>query len=245
MLRDFHKYSGLRVVEDRTGNIKDLLAQQMLEDLSKGRDPGLPMGSLHGVDYLIFGSIAGYDLVEGRRETTRMFGTAVVTEVPPKAIFDGTVYVLDVSRGEYMTASNLSLEVDLQGQTAARAVAGVARGIADKMFSSTLLQIRPLSVVDVHEDDVVLNHTGAAGIAVGDRFTAMTRGVDRLDPNTKTWMHNVGGQRLGELEVSGFDAGGWAHARAVKGSPPPAGSLLVRADETTTRETKSARKLTW
>jgi curli biogenesis system outer membrane secretion channel CsgG len=240
LLLNFHQYSGLRVVEDRSGNIKDLLTQQMLEDLSKGRDPGLPMGSLHGVDYLIFGSIGGHDVVDGRREVTQMFGATLVKDVPPQMLFDGTIYILDVSRGEYTVGGSLSLDVDLRGQTASRAMATAARSIASDMFVKTMLQIRPLSVVDVKTGDIVLNHTSAVGLAVGDRFTAMSRGTDRFDSGTQTWLRNVGGQRLGELEISSFDAGGWAHAHLVEGELPPVGALLVRGSAS---ESAPSRKI--
>lgn len=240
----FHQYSGLRVVEDRPGTINDLLGQQFFEDVNKGREPGLPMGSLHGVDYLVFSGLSVFEPKAGRREITRLFGTQIVEHIPDQLIFDARIFILDVSRGEYITSSDVSLDVDLQGKSAERALADAARVIGAEMFSRTILQIRPLAVVDGRDGHVVLNHTSAAGINIGDRFTVMTRGEDRLDANTKTWMRNVGGRKLAEIAITGFDGGGWAYAEHT-GESIPAGALLVRAEEDAAETQQTTRKLTW
>jgi curli biogenesis system outer membrane secretion channel CsgG len=239
----FHQYSGLRVVESDSEAQKALMGQQFLEDLSKGRDPGMPKGSLHGVDYLIFGTFNAFDATPGRREVTQMFGATLVNDYPPQMVFDGRVYILDVNSGEYITNADLSLDVDLRGQTPNRMLAEVARVIGAEAFATTILQIRPLAVVEAREGRVILNHTRAAGLAVGDRFTVMTKGTDRRDPNTRVLMRNVGGREIGTLTIGGFDAGGWAYASADGVEMPPADALLIRQSAEQAEE--PSRKINW
>ena len=158
-------------------------------------------------------------------------------------LFDGRIHILDVNSGEFMTTTDLSLDVDLRGMNAQRALTNVAREIGAEAFARTLLQLRPLTVIEVGNGRVVLNHQSAAGLAVGDRFTVMSPGEDRVDPNTGVRMRNVGGREIGTLTIAGFDAGGWAYAKADGVEMPPVGSLLVRATGEASRE--RVREINW
>jgi curli biogenesis system outer membrane secretion channel CsgG len=240
----FQNYSGLRVVETDPGIVDEMVGQQLLEDLSKGRDPGQPLGTLHGVDYLILGSVNAYQLVDGRRTVTQMFGTTLVQDLPPQALFDGRFHVLDVNSGEYMSAVAVSADVDLRGLSIQRALNDASRAIGAAAFGNLLLSLRPLAVQAVGDGRVVLNHQRAAGLAVGDRFIVMTPGEDHIDPSTGARMRNVGGREIGRLTIEGFDAGDWAYASMEGVELPPVGARLVRESEVNSPREK-VREINW
>ncbi|MGD9157489.1 MAG: CsgG/HfaB family protein [Desulfobacteraceae bacterium] len=241
---DFQRYGGIKVKEDRNGVIRKMLSQQMLDDLSKGRDPGLPMGSLSGVDYLFFAMVGPVEFIESEQSKTEMFGTTVTNKKPTKGVMNAMVYLVDVNSGEYVASRKVkavsTIDINEPGSSS---VSKLSEDFTRQVFAAIMLEIRPLSVIATVNNLAVLNHKQEVGITIGDRFVAMTKGETVVDEFTQTNLLRVGGAVIGELEVVGFDAAGWAQAKLLSGKLPEKGALLKASQAIT--EKKKTRKLTW
>jgi hypothetical protein len=241
-------YGGLAVVEDQnyTDAIQQILSQQFLDDLSRGREPGLPLGTLRGVDYLIFGMLENFSIAEVGHQTQSLFGIEFFSETPNVLQLDATVYLVDVVTGEYAAASNVAVDLPFAGDNLERFLnseIGVAFG--NELTAQLLREIRPLAVLTTVNDTVVLNHKNSIGLKVGDRFEVYSNGQSVVDPSTNTVFSNVGSTRIAEIEITAFEPSGWAHARVVEGEMPSAGDLIIPSQElmADADETQNPRQL--
>ncbi len=210
--------AGLTVMEQDAARVKKLLAQQVLTDLSKGRQPGLPMGTLRGVDYLVFGTI--HDM---RMETSKpqfVEGVAMSRGGKPR---NGKsrmhLYMQDVNTGENVLSQELNVDFPLQGYKSVEdGLSALLTHIADKSIANFLLSMRPLEVLWAGPGTVLLNHGQMAGLAAGDELLVYNRGQDIPDPYTGVVMKGVGSTQVGSVRISGFSATGWAEADVISGS---------------------------
>jgi len=244
----FQNYGDIEVMEKHTSIIKSAINQQVLDDLSKGREPGLPLGSLRGVDYLVFGTVSHVGYRPAKTEQQQLFGSDVTQTQKAVGEMDATVYMIDVNSGNYAIADSLNVDVDMEAALASPRLLGeLSEKLAQQMFTALILKARPLAVALLLDDDVVLNHKAAAGLKKGDRFAAMTAGQTVIDPSTGVELSGVGGRTLGELEITYFDAAGWAHAKLIDGTLPDVGALLTHKNQgrAASSAVSTKRQLNW
>ncbi len=213
LMHSFQRDSGMKVVEQNSGNIKKLLAQQMLTDLSKGREPGLPMGTLSGVDYLLFGKIYKLYMTVPQDLKVDAIGETVKGGIPASGIVRAHIYLQDVNTGELSLSEQISINERLDGKTPANAKADLLTVFVEKSMSKVLTTIRPLSVDWVDKDMIGINHGQSIGLKIGDILEAFTRGEVKKDPTTGRLRRGIGARAVARVDIIGFSPDGWAEAR--------------------------------
>ena len=243
---NLQQFDGISIYEDDAAAIKKMLSKQMLDDLSKGREPALPLGTLKSVDYLIFGVVENFTMTGGKSQSYEAFGTTITETQPLKNQMDGTIYIVDVNSGEYILGRNISSDMELKVTEASadRLLSQSGKDLAHQLAGEIMLAIRPLAVMLVNKNEFILNHKKLSGLALGDRFSATGKGGDIYDENTQTWLKNVGGETFGDLEITAFDASGWARASLLEGQAPPAGALLKKLD-LSKKDNTAAQPINW
>lgn len=223
-------YGGFSVIEDQSQEavIEKILQQQFRDDLSRGREPDLPLGTLRGVDYLVFGMLSNAQLEEGGSRTQTLFGREFTSEEPSVVQLGGTIYLVDVVSGEYAAASNVIVDLPLEADDLTNFLtSGLGVAYGNELTAKLLTSIRPLAVLTTVNGSVILNHKNSAGLQVGDRYKVFANGQSVVDPFTNTVLDNVGATQIAEIEISAFDASGWATARVLEGELPESGDLLL------------------
>lgn len=242
---ELSQYGGLRIVEDSAAVVQQFVAGKILTDMSQGQAPRFPLDKLVGLDYLLFGTIEHAAIQRGSQRTEQLFGTTITSSSPHKVQYDVTVYLVDASTGEYALSSRITFDQELdEADSKIRLVKRSVAVLSQRIMANLMLKIRPLSVLAVRGEYVVLNHKQALGLKKGDRFLMMTAGEAFVDKYTNSSLGAVGGLPVGELEISYFDAQGWAIAKLLSGSEPVAGALL-QAVEVEPEPEQQLRKLGW
>ena len=212
------KSSGLKVMEQNTSRLKKMLAQQVLADLSKGRQPGLPMGTLKGVDYLVFGII--HDLKVEVSQAKYIDSVAMTKGGKPKtAKARMHLYLQDVNTGEHVLSEELNLEKSLiKYKTIPDALPAFMTYMADESIRRFLLSMRPMEVMWAEAGSVILNHGEMSGLRLGDILDVYSQGRNMTDPYTGSVMKGVGSTKIASIKVTTFSPSGWAEAAVVDGN---------------------------
>ena len=241
--------AGLKMMEQNSGRIKSLLAQQVLTDLSKGRQPGLPMGSIQGTDYLVFGMI--HDM---RMETSKpqvVEGIAMSAGGKPrKGKTRMHLYLQDVNTGEHILSEELNLELSLKGQkTVEDGLSAMLVHIADEAIKKFLVSLRPPEILWAGPAGLLINHGHMAGLQPGDELPVYSKGETAVDPYTGSVMKGVGSTQVGLVRVSGFNVAGWAEAEIVNGSDfhpgQPVKLTLMQAEPAAVESEPTLMKPAW
>ena len=210
--------AGLKIMEQDARRIKSLLAQQVLTDLSKGRQPGLPMGTIQGADYLVFGTI--YDL--RMMVTTPRFVEGVAMNRGGKPHSGKSrlhLYMQDVNTGENVLSQELNIDFSLKGiKTKEDGLAALLTHIADQSLHNFLLSLRPMEVLSAAQNMLLINHGEMAGLSVGDELLIYNKGTKVVDPYTGVTMTGVGSTQVGTARIRGFSVSGWAEADLLTGT---------------------------
>ena len=243
---------GISVSAKRDWRADAVLSEQMLDDLSKGREPALPRGTLTGSDYLIFVSLDYVGYEQQQTHEYEAFGTTISDRKKARGKVDATLYILDVVTGDYVAGSErLSKSWELESDDFTQQLPELVDKLAQTLSAEAMLSIRPLQVSAISGTDIILNHKRSAGLVIGEQFAASRAGADVFDEHTQTTLRNVGGIEFGRLELIGFDNAGWGKARLVSGVMPEPNALLARVDadapQTATESAteSSKRKLNW
>lgn len=220
------KQAGMSVVEQDSTRIKRLLAQQMLTDLGKKRQPGLPMGTLSGVDYLVFGNLISLDIKKAHNPLKQM-GVDLGDMMPYTGDMHAFLYLQDVNTGENVLSEEIRITKKFKssekGEEQFRILFEELGKEAAKRF---LFGIRPLRVEWVGLDNVLFNHGADSGIQIGEKFEAFTAGENQIDPYTGAILQGMGARLVARLEVIGFSPQGWAMAKSIAGELPEKGLKL-------------------
>lgn len=233
--------SGMKVIEQDSWNIKKLLAQQMLTDLNKGREPGLPMGTLSGVDYLLFGKIYKLDTTAPKDLDLNSLGLRVKQGKPALGHVRAHIYLQDVNTGELLLSQEINMNEALRKTDATEAGTKLLSLFSDEINSQFLLGIRPLRIEAVGLDEVMLNHGASAGLSQGMQLTVYSIGDTRQDVYTGALMEGIGSLPVARLEISGFSPKGWARARIIKGSPEKGMPVQLDAETAAQKQIKETK----
>lgn len=221
-------YDGVEVVENREVIRDKALGEQLLDDLSKGREVGLPLGSLRGVDYLIVCNIESINATAGSSTVETVYGVDVVNKKDGQLRTRGSAYVIDVNSAVRVGSSSVD-SVALLDPSDTEFV-DAADQLAQNMFGALMLDLRPLAIAQVASGRLTLNHKQSVGIPVGALFDVYSPGEDVVANGEM--LQGLGGMNVGRLRVTGFDAVGWIQAEMMSGGSVEAGFLLRPADDT-------------
>jgi len=250
IMHRLQKESGLKVLDQSMGRIKKLLAQQVLTDLSKGRQPGLPMGTLKGVDYLAFGEVH-----ELKIETSKLRKIESLDLVAggkaKKARARLHLYLQDVNTGENVLSEELVVNLELKDIEKEDIDIKLFSHISDSLIGLLLTSIRPLEVVWSEAGYVVLNHGKAAGLKVGDVLEVFSLGSNRIDPYTGSVMQGIGSRKISDIKIIKFSPSGYAEGEILQGTGVLPGQKVMFKGELEVSEVsakkvvKKAMKLAW
>ena len=217
---------GLKVVERDPDRLNLLMDQQILADLRKGRKPGMPSGTVSGVDYLVFGDIVSLSI----DETTNSFnpmGLKLGNVSPFTAELHAFLYMQDVNSWENSISEEVVIKRPAEpGQALEDVVQPLFAELAKEASKRYVFSIRPLNIISAYEDRVVLNHGQVAGIESGDLFEIFSPGEDVVDPYTGGILQGVGAIVTARVEVIRFLPQGYAVARLIEGKMPERGFTL-------------------
>lgn len=220
------RLAGISVVDQQAGKIKQMLAQQALTDLGKDKVPGLPMGTLSGVDYLVFGDLISID-IKKQHNPLKQMGVDMDAMLPYVGELRAFLYLQDVNTGVNVLSEEI--RINHKFKSSEKGMKGV-RLLFDKFSEQAsqkfLFGIRPLRVEWVDLDGVLFNHGADSGIKVGDKFEAFTKGEQQIDPYTGATMQGMGVSLIARLEVTGFAPQGWARAKCIAGQITEKGAPL-------------------
>lgn len=217
-------YDSVELVEDREIFRDKVLGQQLLDDLSKGREVGLPLGSLRGVDYLAVCNLESVAVTAAKNTTTRVYDIEVARATEGTVIARGSAYIIDVNSAASIAAVAVDTVVTIDAGDPE--MVSAADRVAQKMFGSLMTALRPLAVAFVSDELITLNHKAAIGVQMNDEYLVFRPGQDLVDANTGEMLRSVGGARVGRLRVIGFDGSGWIQARMIGDAVAEAGLLL-------------------
>ena len=237
-------YDGVEMVEDRTVFRDAVLGQQLLDDLSKGREVGLPLGSLRGVDYLIVCTIESVDVVAGGETVETVYGARTVNRTGARVRTRGSTYIIDVNSAVGAEGSRIDTTVILDPGD--EGIVDAADRVAQDMFGALMIGMRPLAIARVGGGRLTLNHKQSVGVRVDEEYLVYSPGEDIEDTMTGEVLRNIGGAQVGRLRVVGFDAAGWIQAEMTDGGEARAGYLLRRTnDRARRRERASGETVVW
>lgn len=221
-------YHGVQIVDDRPVVRDKLLAQQLLDDLSKGREVGFPLGSLRGVDYLVVCNVESVAVAEPSESKQTVYEVDVTSSQEGYLQIEGSVYVVDVNSGVTVVGEPISVRGNFAADDPK--MIGAADRIAQAMFGKLMVSLRPMAVAQATGRQVTVNHKRDIGVKVGEEFEVFAPGSDVTDATTGEILINVGGSRIGRMRVTGFDVAGWIQGEMVAGGQPLAGYLLRPVD---------------
>jgi len=216
---------GIKIVDQQSQRIKDMLAQQMLSDLNQGREPGLPLGTMRGVDYLVFMSIVRSELSspEKKKVYMKVLDKYVDQIKSGKGYLKAYVFLQDVNTAETAARTEIKFHKKFKRElTTAKAWSEMIEGLMLKVNKSILTQLRPLQVLSNANGRVMLSH-GRDVLSIGDSLTVFGKGETIIDPYTGQRISNVGSVDIAHLKVTAFQPGGYALAELVSGQLPAAG----------------------
>lgn len=246
------KQPGIRLVDQDASRIKQLLAQQMLTDLSKNRQPALPLGTLTGTDYLVFGNLVSLDISKLSSGLSQ-HEPELEDLMPTIGELHAFLYLQDVNTGENILGEEIKIKKRFKSseQEFRKRVNILFDALAVTASKRFLFGIRPLRVAWVGLDSVLLNHGADAEIKIGDIFEAFTAGENQIDPYTGAIMQGMGAQLVGRLEVTGFSPQGWATAKCIAGNLPEKGvqlrslSIKIEPKQQQQKVKAQSRQLNW
>lgn len=216
---------GIKIVDQESQRIRDMLAQQMLSDLNQGREPGLPLGTLRGVDYLVFMSIVRSELTLPKKETVflEVLDQSVDQIKSGKGYIKAYVFLQDVNTAETAARTEIKIHKQFKKElTAEKAWSELVEVLLSKVNRSILTQLRPLQVLSNANNSILLNH-GKEVLKIGDVLTVFGKGETIVDPYTGQRINSVGSVQVAELNVTQFQPGGYALAELTSGTLPEVG----------------------
>ena len=235
--------SGLQVINQDAKQLKQLINQQALTDFSKDRVPGLPAGTLTGVDYLVFGSIYDYSVVEKKKRYNASY------DIYTGGGYDVTLrmylYLQDVNTAQYATNHKLELSFSLEDNKSDIDYIALER-LSNQAISKLLTTIRPLEILHVSADSVLLNHGKYAGLNINDKLTVSSVGEVVVDKYTGSPIANVGAKKLGVIKIVSFNpVNGLASATLVDSDIAglSAGLKLSLLDEKPVNQPQNKKKI--
>ncbi len=236
-------YDSVELVEDREVFRDKVLGQQLLDDLSKGREVGLPLGSLRGVDYLAVCNLESVAVSAATSTTERVYDVEVERATEAAVIARGSAYIIDVNSAASIAAVAVDTAVTIDAGD--QEMVSAADRVAQKMFGSLMTALRPLAVAFVSDELLTLNHKAAIGVRANDEFLVFKAGQDMVDANTGEILRNIGGAQVGRLRVIGFDASGWIQARMIGDAVAEAGLLLQPVSAEERESAESGEETIW
>jgi curli biogenesis system outer membrane secretion channel CsgG len=171
--------------------VEQLLTEQLAQALEQGRGLKSAMGSLKGVDYMAFGSVAVFAL---EKEVTKLPGSTRTFEQQVGRV-EGNLRIVDARSGEIRESRKVPVRKELAASAEkTRLVTNLADAFAEEVVAVLMHALYPIKVVAVAQDGTVyINRGDDGGLAKGEQLRAYRPGKAIVDADT--------GVRLGTEET--------------------------------------------
>jgi len=218
--------SGIKVVNQHKSQINEMLAQQMLSDLNQGREPALPLGTLKGVDYLVFTSVVQLKLKAPvkKMEYIEVLGESVETVKEGEAHIKAYVYMQDVNTGENVSGT-IDVDVDKvfnKDVNISDMVSAIVQQFLQTAAPKLINNLRPLEVY-ASNNGVIMLSQGAGVVNIGDELAVYSKGEAIIDPYTGERIENIGSVEISRIRVTALPPNGLSIATLLSGESPRVG----------------------
>ena len=198
-----------------------VLAQQILDELSKGREMGLPLGSLRGVDYLVFNTI-DYLKIDDKKikinylESIRML---VMQRPKIKVQLSGYVYLVDVNTSNKI--ASVAVTITQQFSRKNNSFEVIMKQISQKFTKlasqSIFNEISPTRIIKINGMSVLLNAGKSLGIEIGSIYKVFSKG-EMITDNHTGQSYQSGGMPIAKIRINSFNNQDEAIGSIIEGS---------------------------
>lgn len=205
--------------------VDQLLNEQTLIALRDGHELGSAVGALKGADYLMYGSLAVFNI---EKKKVRLPGSAK-TFTRTEAYMEGNMRIVDARSGQVMESRKISLRQSPEKEMPVnRLIVALADAYAEQAVLLLMNKLYPLRVAAVGDDGTVyINRGEDGGLYQGEVLEAYRLGEVVIDPQTG---FELGREEtaLGQVKIQEVeDARGKGYALNNIGVMP--GDLLKRS----------------
>ena len=129
------------------------------------------------------------------------------------------LHLQDVNTAENVVSQELNLDISIKDiESSSLKEQTILEKIADESVAYFVTSIRPLQILSISGEQIMVNHGQVAGLQVGDVLSVESNGEMRIDPYTGVVMQGVSGHQLGLIKITNFSAQGWAVAKRLESS---------------------------
>lgn len=214
--------------------IDQLLTEQTLQALRDDRDLASAVGTLQGADYLVYGSLAAFD-IEIRR--TQLPGSTRVIE-QKLGYIEGNMRIVDARSGKIMESRKISVQDKVDANASnQRSIALLADAYAEQVVLMLMNKLYPIRVASVSSDGTVyINRGNDGGLFSGEILEAYRPGPPVIDPETGVQLGQEEAQ-LGQIRLTEVEDAR-SKGTALAGTILAIGDLLKRSQENIGRRSK-------
>lgn len=239
----FSQNTNFVVTNNDASQTDKILAQQLLDELSKGREIGLPLGSLRGVDYLVFTTI-DYVHYQGKKVTQEYIDSLdiKIRKVKnAKASISGFVYLIDVNTGNKIASVPLNIEHDFKDAKYASAmIKTLAKKFSFEATKKIFNKITPLRVIKlISNQKVMLNSGKNIGLKLEDILNVYSK-EERITDEYTGVDKTISGYKIAKLKVVDFNASGEAIANVISGVINKTGNHVMLEEKKSNKNISSS-----
>jgi len=217
--------------------VDQLLNEQLAQALSENRDISSAMGTLKGVDYLVYGNLATISekesvtkLPDSSRVFTRRLGQA-----------RGNMRIVDARSGIVIESKKIAVEqlIDLSAETT-ELIDRLADAYAEQVVLMLMNSLYPIKVAHVSSNGLVyINRGDDGGLYVGEELEVFKPGQAITDPDTGVQL-GVEEEFIGKLIVTEVDTSR-SKGEQIQGMGVNRGDLLKRMLKNKGKRAEQAR----
>jgi len=207
--------------------VDQLLDEQLLQALRENRDLPSAVGTLKGVDYLVYGSLASFS-VEDKEirlpNSNRTFKQKI-------GYVEGNIRVVDARSSDIMESRKISVKERVEtGAKGTRVVTALADAYAEHVVLILMNNIYPIKVAAVGQDGTVyVNRGDDGGLFAGETLDAFRPGKPVIDPDTGVQL-GVEEELIGQVSIDEVEDAR-SKCRIVTGAGLLKGDILKRTGE--------------
>jgi len=217
--------------------VEQLLNEQLAQALSENRDIPSAMGTLQGVDYLVYGNLAS---ISEKESVTKLPGSQrVFTRRLGQA--RGNMRIVDARSGAIIGSKKIAIEqlIDLSAETT-ELIDRLADAYAEQVVLMLMNSLYPIKVAHVSNNGLVyINRGDDGGLYVGEELEIFKPGRAITDPDTGVQL-GVEEEFVGKLVITEVDTAR-SKGEQIQGMGISRGDLLKRLSKNKNKRASQAQ----
>ena len=205
--------------------VDQLLNEQTAQALAENRDLPSAMGTLKGVDYLVYGNLANFNIED---QTTQLPNSSRVFK-QKIGYAEGNMRIVDARSGKIMESRTVSVKETLDAEgDCSRIISALANAYAEVVVLNLLNAIYPIKVAAVSGDCLAYVNRGTdGGLFAGETLDAFKPGKPVIDPDTGVQLGFEETNVIGQVVLSEVEDAR-SKGTHTRGCPLQPGDLLKR-----------------